>query len=108
VLTHRPLKKAAPGVATFAGDLRVLVERLRRELAGTGKDVWLMGGGEAIDSFRAAGLVDRYELGIIPVLLGQGIPLFPRHVRGLEGLQATHFRALKNGVVEAWYEPERK
>lgn len=107
VLTHRPLRNTPRGVEAFSGDLRKLVSRLRRELSASGKDIWLMGGGLAIDSFRAAGLIDRFELSVIPVLLGDGIPLFPRQSRGLEGLTLTHTRALKNGVVELWYECQR-
>ncbi len=104
VLSRRKLGRAPQGFMQFAGDLRKLIEQLRRELAGTGKDIWLMGGGEAIDSFRTADLVDRFELSVIPALLGEGFPLFPNHKRGLEGLKLTHTRAFKNGVVELWYE----
>ncbi len=63
-----------------------------------------MGGGESIEAFRAAGLVDRLELRVIPVLLGDGVPLFPRHARGDERWKLTNNRAFKNGVVELWYE----
>lgn len=107
VVTHRPLANPLAGVETFAGDVRELAARLRLELAGTGKDIWLMGGGQAIDAFRAAGLVDRYELSIMPVLLGSGIPLFPTHARGLESVRQTHCRTLTNGIVEVWYESVR-
>jgi dihydrofolate reductase len=107
VLTRRSLETAPPGVEAFDGDVCDLVDRIRRELTATGKDIWLMGGGVAIDAFRAAGLVDRLELAIMPVLLGDGVPLFPRQSRGLEGLRLTHSCALKNGVLEVWYEPER-
>ena len=107
VLTHRPLVNPPKGVEAFSGDVRELAGRLRSQMAGTGKDIWLMGGGKSIDSFREAGLVDRWELGIIPVLLGDGIPLFPRHSRGLEGLRVTRSRTLGNGIVEAWYVPVR-
>ncbi len=106
VLTHRPLPANTPrSVEAFGGDVRDLARRLRDELKGTGKDIWLMGGGLSIDSFHQAGLVDRWELAIIPVLLGDGIPLFPRHSRGLDSLRLTHSRALKNGIVEVHYEP---
>lgn len=105
VLTHRPIANAPARLEGYAGDVRVLVERLRGELAGTGKDVWLMGGGKSIAAFHAQGLVDRWELAIIPTLLGEGIPLFPRHGRGMEGLRVVESRALRNGIVSMTYEP---
>ncbi len=42
-----------------------------------GKDIWLMGGGELARGFLKADLVDELYLGIVPVLIGEGIPLFP-------------------------------
>jgi dihydrofolate reductase len=42
-----------------------------------GKDIWLAGGGELARSFLNVDLVDRLHLGIVPTLLGEGIPLFP-------------------------------
>lgn len=45
--------------------------------AKPGKDIALFGGGELFRSLLGAGLVDRVEMGLIPVLLGGGIPLLP-------------------------------
>ena len=42
-----------------------------------GKDIAIFGGGELFRSLLGAGLVDRVEIGLIPVLLGGGIPLLP-------------------------------
>jgi dihydrofolate reductase len=42
-----------------------------------GKNIWLMGGGELARDFLKADLVDELYLGIVPVLLGEGLPLFP-------------------------------
>src|SRR5271163_4203109 len=50
------------------------VHRLRKR---SGKDIWLMGGGELARDFLKADLVDELYLGIVPVLIGEGIPLFP-------------------------------
>lgn len=58
-----------------AESVRALKER-------PGKDIWLFGGGVLFRSMLEAGLVDRVEIGVLPILLGQGIPLLP----GLEGL----------------------
>lgn len=41
------------------------------------KNVWLMGGGELIASFRKQHLIDEYLIAVHPILLGNGIPLFP-------------------------------
>ena len=45
--------------------------------AESGKDIWLYGGGDLFRTLLAAGLVDTVELAVIPVLLGDGIPLLP-------------------------------
>lgn len=50
-----------------------LVSELRRS---RGKHIWLMGGGELIRDFLKADLVDELYIGVVPVLIGEGIPLF--------------------------------
>lgn len=42
-----------------------------------GKDIWLMGGGILIREFLKEDLVDELYLGVVPTLIGEGIPLFP-------------------------------
>jgi dihydrofolate reductase len=42
-----------------------------------GKHILLMGGGELGRAFLKADLVDELAIGIVPVLLGEGIPGFP-------------------------------
>jgi dihydrofolate reductase len=51
-----------------------LISQIRKR---RGKDIWLMGGGELARDFLKADLVDEVYLGVVPVLLGEGIPLFP-------------------------------
>jgi dihydrofolate reductase len=43
--------------------------------AAPGKDLWLFGGGSLFQSLLSLGLVDAVEIGVIPVLLGGGVPL---------------------------------
>lgn len=59
---------------TIERDAERLVVELREQ---PGKDIAIFGGGELFRSLLAAGLVDRVEVGIVPVLLGGGIPLLP-------------------------------
>ena len=52
--------------------------RVVRELkAKPGRDIWLFGGGELFRVLLDAGLVDTVELAVMPVLLGDGIPVLP-------------------------------
>jgi dihydrofolate reductase len=51
-----------------------LVRQLRKS---KGKNIWLMGGGELAREFLKADLVDELYIGIVPALIGEGIPLFP-------------------------------
>jgi dihydrofolate reductase len=51
---------------------------LRKIRARRGKHIYHMGGGELARSFLEADLIDELFLGIVPILLGDGIPLFPR------------------------------
>jgi dihydrofolate reductase len=63
-----------PGVEIVGEDLEGTVARLKEE---SGKDIWLFGGGELFRTLLDAGLVDRVEVAVIPVLLGGGIPMLP-------------------------------
>lgn len=45
--------------------------------AQQGRDIWLYGGGALFRSLLDAGLVDTVEVAVMPVLLGDGIPLLP-------------------------------
>jgi dihydrofolate reductase len=52
-------------------------ETLAALKAVPGKDIWLFGGGSLFHSLAEDGLVDTVEVGIVPILLGAGIPLLP-------------------------------
>jgi dihydrofolate reductase len=51
---------------------------------------WLMGGGQLASSFLAAGLIDEISLGLMPVVLGSGIPLFAG------GIKPTHLKLIES------------
>ncbi len=52
-------------------------ESVRSLKATPGKDIWLFGGGELFRTLLEAGLVDTVEPAVVPVLLGDGIPMLP-------------------------------
>lgn len=55
-----------------------------------GKNIWLMGGGELARSFLKKDLVDELYIGIVPILIGEGLPLFP------SGFPQREFTLLEN------------
>lgn len=62
------------GVEIVSGNLTEFIENLKSK---AGKNIWLSGGGELAKSFLDENLVDEIYLGVTPILLGSGIPLFP-------------------------------
>jgi dihydrofolate reductase len=88
-----------PGATLIANDAEVTVSALRAE---TGKDIWLMGGGIPFQSLLRAGLVDSVEVGIIPTLLGQGIPLLPPAWNPVR-LELTGSETYPSGIVRLGY-----
>jgi dihydrofolate reductase len=59
-------------------DLATCVRDLR---ASSDQDIWLVGGSQLIATFMEFELVDRIIVTLIPVTLGEGIPLFPAHAK---------------------------
>ena len=63
-----------PGVRIVNDDPADVVRELK---AKPGKDIWLFGGGKLFRVLLDAGLVDTVELAVMPILLGDGIPVLP-------------------------------
>jgi dihydrofolate reductase len=74
IVLSRTLKASDYPDVTVESDAERVVAELR---ARPGKDIAIFGGGELFRSLLTAGLVDRIEIGVIPILLGGGIPLLP-------------------------------
>ena len=73
------------------------------EIEGLGlKRAWIVGGGKLAAAFRARGLITTYGIGIVPVILGDGIPLLAR-TEPLEKLTLTGCQAYPGGTVMLWY-----
>jgi dihydrofolate reductase len=77
-------------------------EFVRNLKSESGKDIWLMGGGELAGSLLNEAVVDEINLNIHPVLLGQGITLFGNLGRQVN-LELFATRTHKNGCVQVDY-----
>ena len=101
VLTHRPLPPQTEKIQAFSGPAHQLVEQLKREPAG--RDIWICGGADTAAQLIRKNAIDRYVVSVIPVILGEGIPLFSRGLpqQDLRLVSAAH----SNGIAELAYEP---
>jgi dihydrofolate reductase len=68
-----------------------------------GKDVWLFGGGSLFHSFAELGLVDTVEVAVIPVLLGEGVPLLPPPAKRVSLKLTGHKLYPKTGIMSLEY-----
>jgi dihydrofolate reductase len=92
-------------------DVRVVdakVTDLHEEMleAAGDRNLWVVGGGNVASQFADAGLLDELILTVVPVVLGEGKPLFDRPLPG-GPLQLTGTRAFQTGMVELTYEIAR-
>ncbi len=69
----RTLPEGERNGVTFAKDAVSHVRALKA--SGSGKPLWLWGGGELCRELAAAGLLDGIDVAIIPVVLGKGLPM---------------------------------
>jgi dihydrofolate reductase len=74
IVFSRTLKPSDFPKVRIESDAVRVVKELKTQ---PGKDIAIFGGGELFRSLLVAGLVDRIEMSVIPVLLGTGIPVFP-------------------------------
>jgi dihydrofolate reductase len=66
------------------------------------RNLWVVGGGNVASQFADAGLLDEVIVTVVPVVLGQGKPLFDRRLPG-GPMQLTGTRAFTSGMVELSY-----
>ena len=65
-------------VMLLSGDVMKEVEIIRKQSRSSsgGKDIWLWGGANLTTTFLNHNLVDEMWLGLVPIVLGNGKPLF--------------------------------
>jgi dihydrofolate reductase len=66
-----------------------------------GKDIFLFGGGILLDKFIKEDIIDEYIIGVIPIILGKGKPLFLKNNPSIK-LELTAYY-IENGVAILHY-----
>ena len=101
--SRHPPRLVAPEVEFVTEPLSAFAERLR---GLPGKDIWMMGGSRLIASFLDAGEIDEFIIQVVPIFIGEGIPLIaPRH-RSVP-LTLLSCRHCSDGVVSLHYSVAR-
>ncbi|MDJ1495295.1 dihydrofolate reductase family protein [Cytophagaceae bacterium DM2B3-1] len=97
-------------LSTIQGNVTLVSENIAEEIyklkESPGKDIWLFGGASLITSFIQAGLIDEYRIGVHPVALGSGKPLFQQLQQRLD-LRLIDTKVYRSGVTLLRYKPKQ-
>jgi dihydrofolate reductase len=89
-----------PGIRFVDTDPAGTVREMKKR---PGKDIWLFGGGSMFRILVDAGLVDTIEVALMPVLIGEGVPILPPGAR-IAGLKLESCNTLPtSGIVMLRY-----
>jgi len=99
VFSRRPPDSLEPGVEFVSEPVKTFAERLRSQ---PGKDIWMMGGGGIIASFLDESEIDEFIIHVVPIFIGEGIPLIAARHRAVP-LKLVSTRNYPDGVVRLHY-----
>jgi dihydrofolate reductase len=103
ILSRTLMPGAVEGAIIESGNVRDLAQRWRAEEGG---DIWLMGGAVVFGEFLDADALDELIIHVVPVLIGDGIPLLDPGRRTNE-LKLKSTKKYSDGVVRLHYSIER-
>ena len=102
VVFSRTLEKADWSNTTVVkGDLATEVRKMKEQ---PGEDMVIMGSGSIVSQLTQKGLIDEYQVVVVPVVLGEGKTMFDG-VKEKVPLELKKTRSFDNGRVFMRYEP---
>lgn len=101
VLTHRPLDKVPQGVnlERIEGSAQSIVTQLKEH----GHVKLYIDGGQTINFFLEADLIDEMIISTVPVLLGNGIRLFRESSRVMQDFSINSVKSYDNALIKVHY-----
>lgn len=100
IFSHDSTRQLNQYSTLITEDPAAFVEKLKQT---DGKDIWLIGGGSINQILHDAGLIDEYIVALIPVILGEGIEMFPA-IKKQVNLKLTKSKSYENGLVMLYLE----
>lgn len=94
--TERP---SEGNVIFYSGDLKALVERLKKE---QGKNIFCDGGAEVANALLQEDLIDEMIISIVPILVGEGTRLF-KDGRPEQRMELVSIKSFDTGLVQMHY-----
>jgi len=103
VFSRQAQESKVAGFKFVSEPIKAFAQGLRKK---RGKNIWMMGGGEIVGSFLDEGEIDEFDIRVVPILIGEGIPLIqPRH--RLIRLKLLSSKEFSDGVVGLRYQAAR-
>ena len=103
IVFSRTMKQQDHPEVTVVSDLNPDWVQALQTRNGSSKDIWISGGSELFRSFLDSGHVDTVEVTVIPVLLGDGVPLLPPPYNPAK-LRLLSHKIYRSGRVSLAYE----
>lgn len=97
----RTMKSAPHNAILIKDDIIGAVNSIKEN---SKKDIWLFGGAGLVSTLVNLDLVDEIRIGINPVVLGEGNPLF-KEINSRKTLKLLKTKIYKSGVVGLYYKP---
>jgi len=98
ISSNKGLQISTPSTEVVSSISDIDVQKMKQHAK---KDIWIVGGGVLIANFLNKGLIDSMLISIIPVVLGNGRPLFKEGKETMFKLSSTE--SFESGVVNLTY-----
>jgi dihydrofolate reductase len=98
IITRTP-KESIGNTTFYTGNLKELITELKNQ---EGKDVFIDGGAQLVNSLLKDNLIDEFIISVIPILVGNGIKLFEDE-RPEQKLTLINTKSYDTGLVQIHY-----
>lgn len=99
VVTHHS-QETKENIRFISENVVETISELRKK---DGKDIWLVGGGQLVSLLLREDLIDEMQITYIPIILGDGIPLFPGSTKEVHW-NLLESKAFDNGLLQVKYQ----